>query len=158
MFWQLFFLLFHKKGKLLDQTLCTFGHEINKVVSNSTLSCLFFFLSQIRRRSSSPRPDLALLSRIHLSTSLLAFKHIQECPIFQPPIPAPSLHSLSLSCSRAKFLERVEYIHCFYFRLLDPLPTTHFLLDSDSSLYVNTFTTILVSKSNGRVEIFILLS
>ena len=96
MFWQLFFLLFHKKGKLLDQTLCTFGHEINKVVSNSTLSCLFFFLSQIRRRSSSPRPDLALLSRIHLSTSLLAFKHIQECPIFQPPIPAPSLHSLSL--------------------------------------------------------------
>ena len=122
--------------KLLDQTLWTYSHEIDKLVSNCTLSCLSFS-SHKSGRGYPFWPDLASLSSVHLSTSASVLKRTQAWPIFQPRNPAHSLDSLSLSCSRAKFLENVVYFHCLRFLPLHPLPTTHFLLDSDPFFYIN---------------------
>ena len=146
--------------KLLDQTLWTYSHEIAKLVSNCTLSCLSFFLSQIRRSLSFLRPDLASLSRTHLPTSASALKCTQAWPIFQPHNPAHSLDSLSLFCSRAKFLESVVYIHCLHFLPLHPLPTTHFLLNSDPFFYINLSSLPVSLSLNpiGLLKSFIVLN
>lgn len=80
----LFSLLFHKKKKLLEQTLLTSCHGIDKCGRNYALSCLssvFYKVGGVH----SLRPDLASLSRIHFSTDLsvspLAFEHTQDYPI-----------------------------------------------------------------------------
>lgn len=70
------------------------------------------------------------------------------------------LFGLSLSCSRAKFLENVVYIHCLCFLPLHPLPTTHFLLDSDPFFSVNlsSLPVSLSLNSIGLLKSFIVLN
>lgn len=141
--------------KLLDQTLWTYSHEIAKLVSNCTLSCLSFFLSQIRRSLSSLRPDLASLSRTHLPTSTSALKRTQAWRIFQPHSPAHSLDSLSLLLQ-----SQISWKDCVY--SLSPFPS--FSPTSYNSfpsgfwpIFLHKlvkFTSIFVSKSNRVVEIF----